>query len=242
MGTPVDHTITIDSVMLQGGNLVVGGTTGGDSINLKVADTSGGVRVTINGVTQGVFNPSGAIYVYAQAGTDDVELEKAKISGQTRYIQDAAFVFGGDGNDSLDARGSSADNVIVGEAGNDTIWGGTDRDFLIGGLGADTIRGGSGDDVLIGNGTIYDANQDALAALMAEWGRTDANYSARANHLLGEESGLNGGYFLNPDTVLSDGAIDDLFGEGGTDLFFTSFTGPADDENNTSGGEMEIGL
>ena len=198
--------------------------------------------MTINGTAQGVYNPSGAIFVYAQAGIDNIQFETAKFTGQTRYIQDAAFVFGGDGNDSLDARGSSANNVIVGGTGNDTIWGGTGRDILIGGQGADTLRGGAGDDLLIGNGTIYDANVAALTALLTEWGRTDANYGTRANNLLGQSGGLNNGYFLDPNTVLSDAVVDQLYGEGGLDLFFTGFTTPADTANDFSGGEMKIGL
>jgi Ca2+-binding RTX toxin-like protein len=228
--------------LVQDGNLLVGGTTSGDTINLKVADTSGGVRVTINGVNQGTFNPSGAIFVYAQAGTDNVKFETTKFNGQTRYIQDAAFVFGGDGNDSLDARGSSAKNVIVGNAGNDTIWGGTGRDILIGGQGTDTLRGGAGEDVLIGNGTTHDANLVALSALMAEWGRTDASYSVRAGRLQGTPGGLNDDYFFNPSTVLTDSAIDQLYGEGGTDLFFTGFSSPADAANDRSGSETKVGL
>jgi len=242
LGSVVQQTITINSVLVQNGNLVVGGTTSGDTINLKVADTNGGMRVTINGVTQGVFNPSGAIFVYAQAGIDNVKFETTKFSGVTRYIQDVAFVFGGDGNDSLDARGSSANNVIVGGAGNDTIWGGTGRDILIGGQGTDTLRGGAGEDLLIGNGTTFDANLAALTALLAEWGRTDANYAARASHLLGEPGGLNDGYFLDPDTLLTDSAIDQLYGEAGLDLFFTGFTTPADAANDFGGGEMKVGL
>jgi PKD repeat protein len=242
LGDAVQHTITISAVLIQDGNLLVGGTMSGDTINLKVADTSGGVRVTINGVTQGVYNPEGAIFVYAQAGIDNVKFETAKFTGQTRYIQDTAFVFGGDGSDSLDARGSGAKNVIVGGAGNDTIWGGTGRDILIGGLGADILRGGAGDDLLIGNGTAHDANVAALAALIAEWGRTDASYSVRASHLLADSGGLNAGYVFDSSTILTDGAIDQLYGEGDMDLFLTGFTSPADAANDLSGGEMNVGL
>jgi VCBS repeat-containing protein len=242
LGDVVQHTITISAVLFQSGNLLVGGTAASDTINLKVADTSGGVRVTINGATQGTFNPSGAVFVFAQEGTDNIKLETTKFNGQTRYIQDAAFVFGGAGNDSLDARGSSADNVIVGDAGNDTIWGGTGRDILIGGLGTDTLRGGTGDDLLIGNGTSYDVNLNALAALMAEWGRTNASYSVRVGHLLGNPGGLNDGYFLDPNSILSDSAIDQLYGEGGTDLFFTGYSSPADAANDRSGSETKVGL
>jgi hypothetical protein len=77
---------------------------------------------------------------------------------------------------------------------------------------------------------------------MAEWGRTNASYSQRANHLLGDPDGLNDGYFLEPSTVLTDAAIDQLYGEGGTDLFLTGFNTPADAANDRSGGEMKIGL
>jgi Ca2+-binding RTX toxin-like protein len=225
-------------VLLQDGNLLVSGTTSGDTINLKVADTGGGVRVTINGVNQGVFNPSSAIFVYAQAGTDNVKFETTKFSGVTRYIQDDAFVFGGSGNDSLDARGSSGKNVIVGEAGNDTLYGGTGRDILIGGAGTDTLRGGQGEDLLVGNSTAHDNLLAALFALMAEWGRTDADYATRAQRITGTPGGLNGDVLLNASTIAADSAIDQLYGEGGMDLFFRSASGPfADNANDLSGGE-----
>jgi Ca2+-binding RTX toxin-like protein len=58
----------------------------------------------------------------------------------------------------------------VGGGGNDLLYGGSGRDLLIGGLGADTLRGGGGDDILIGGYTDYDANVQALLAVMKEWG------------------------------------------------------------------------
>jgi VCBS repeat-containing protein len=235
--------ISITVVEMQGGNLVVGGTAGNDSINLKVANTSGGVKVTINGSVQGTFTPSGQILVYAQAGTDTVKFETAKFSGVTRYLQTPAVVYGDAGNDTLDARGSSANNVLVGGAGNDIIYGGLGRDILLGGLGADTLRGGQGEDLLVGTATAHDNHLPAVLALMAEWGRTDLDYATRAQHLHDTPGGLNGDVYLNPLTVADDAAIDQLYGEGNLDLFFTTSSGPsADRVNDAAGGEWIIPL
>src|SRR5262249_61406382 len=84
--------------------------------------------------------------------------------------------------------------------------------------GVDALHGGTGDDILIGSTTHHDANVTALNALAAEWRRTDADLATRIGHLNGSQSGgLNGGYLLNTTTVHDDGAIDELFGEGGSD-------------------------
>jgi VCBS repeat-containing protein len=238
-----EQSISIVAVELQDGDLVVGGTTSGDTINLKVADQSGGVKVTINGALQGTFNPTGRILVYAQAGIDNVKFETTKFTGQTWHVQDDAVVQGGDGNDTLDARGSSANNVLVGGAGNDTIWGGLGRDLLLGGTGVDTLRAGQGEDLLVGNSTVHDNNLTALLALMAEWGRTDADYAERAAHLSGTPGGLNGGAFLNSSTVTDDAAIDQLYGESGLDLFFVTDVGTNKDRvNDLAGGELKVAV
>ena len=71
---------------------------------------------------------------------------------------------------------------------------------MIGGTGADLLQGGGGDDLIIGNGTAFDSDLTALLALMAEWGRTDANYETRVNHLKGTlTGGLNANSFLSGD-------------------------------------------
>lgn len=242
MGATAQYSFAITTAFSLGGDVYVGGTTGIDAISLKVADQSGGVRVTVNGVLEGVFNPTGTIYVYGQAGADNIKFESTKFSGTTRYITDAAFVFGGDGNDTLDLRGSSANNVVVGDAGNDTLYGGLGRDILIGGMGTDVLRAGAGEDLLIGNATIYDGNLAALGALMSEWGRTDQDYSSRAQHLQGDAGGLNGETFLDESTLLEDAVMDTLYGEAGLDLFFSGFSGPRDKVNDLSGGELRIGV
>ncbi len=73
---------------------------------------------------------------------------------------------------------------------------------------------------------------------MAEWGRTDLDYVSRAGHLTGAAGGLNGGVYLNSSTIADDGVKDELYGEGGLDLFLRTSTGPnADDVNDLFGGE-----
>src|SRR5207247_5976243 len=101
---------------------------------------------------------------------------------------------------------------------------------LIGGAGGDTLHGNGGDDLVIGNFTDFDANLTALDALMAEWGRTDADITTRVNHLNGSAGGaLNGGYFLNNRTVHDDAALDQLYGEAGNDWFFYPASGRHED-------------
>jgi Ca2+-binding RTX toxin-like protein len=140
-------------------------------------------------------------------------------------------VYGDDGNDSLNTLGSSANNVLQGGAGADQIQAGSGRDLLLGGLGADVLDASGGDDILIGGTTDHDADLAALDAVSAEWGRSDADYNTRVNHLDGTlGGGLNGGSLLKAATVHDDAAIDKLFGEGGMDWFFSRLSGPNKDK------------
>src|SRR5262249_43655603 len=153
-------------------------------------------------------------------GDDTVQLQSARFHGTTVAIAVPAILFGGDGNDKLDASGSLANSVLLGGAGNDSLAGGSGRDLLIGGLGSDRLHGGGGDDILIGGTTSFDDNLSALSAIMAEWGRTDLAYQNRINHLNGTvPGGLNGAIDLNSATVLDDAAIDQLWGDSGQDWF-----------------------
>ena len=150
--------------------------------------------------------------------------------------------FVGGGNDVLNLTGSGSNlgtaipnNVLVGGGGTDRLIGGQGRDILIGGPGASTLQAGSGGDILIGGTTSYDNNAAALAALLAEWGRTDETYAQRTADLL-NGGGLNGNYLLNPATVQADSSTNYnyLYGGAGLDWYFAG----VHDLFNQSAGEM----
>ena len=99
--------------------------------------------------------------------------------------------------------------------------GGLGRDILIGGSGTSTLQAGSGGDILIGGTTSYDNNAAALAAVLAEWSRTDIDYGTRIAHINGSSTGgLNGSVFLNSSTAHADGQVNDLYGGAGLDWYF----------------------
>src|SRR5262249_55429345 len=128
----VQQLISVKAVEVQSGTLVIGGTTADDTITVVPADTSGNLSVTISGVSQGTFSPPPRIVAYGQAGNDQIKLNTKKFGPTTYYVAVQAVLFGNAGNDTLDARGSSANNTLVGGAGTDTLQGGSARDLLIG--------------------------------------------------------------------------------------------------------------
>lgn len=223
------QTVTVVAAEMQGQTLVIGGTTNADTIVVSPNDSGGRVKVVLNGALVGVYQPDD-IVVYGQAGNDTITLGTTRIGNKTYYVTDPALLFGGDGNDTIDTRGSTASNVLLGGAGADQLYGGSARDLLFGGLGADILRGGGGDDLLVGGLTDFDDDLAALAMLRAEWLRTDSSYSTRVARLSGTlGGGLNGTYKLNAATVHDDAAIDQLFGEGNQDWFLYTLGGPTGD-------------
>lgn len=228
--SPAVFDLTIQAAALEGGTLVVGGTPAADTIVLAPADLNGNIKVVISSVKVGVFHPTDHILVYAQAGNDHVNLQKATYHLTPAYIAVPAVVFGGDGNDVINASGSVADDILLGEAGNDSLRGGSGRNLLIGGLGNDTLNGGSADDIVIAGTTDFDGNLAALIAIMDEWGRTDLAYQDRLNHLTGAVAGgLNGSDLLTATTVHDDAAVDRLHGNAGQDWFFYHPSAPYKD-------------
>jgi hypothetical protein len=207
--------------------LVVEGTADIDHLTLYQG-AGNAIDLIVSGYRVASYSaPGGAAFahllVYGHGGDDALEL-----SGNVTV---PALLFGGDGDDYLNAGGSSANNVLVGGAGHDGLYGGSSRDLMIGGLGVDTLRAARGGAILIGGSTDYDANVQALLAIMKEWGRTDVDYNTRVKHLNGSLSGgLNGSYRLTRTTVHDDNAIDSLYGWAGMDWYVVSGSGKKKDK------------
>ena len=240
--SPGTFKVAVSATALEGTNLVVGGTTAADTIVVAPSDLNGDLNVTINGATMGPFHPTGQLIVYGQAGDDKIALQSTTFNGTTAYVALPAVLFGISGNNTLDARGSNANDILVGGGGNDTLYGGKGRNLLIGGAGSDMLHAGSAGDILIAGTTAYGTNLTALNAIMAEWGRTDISYQQRVNDLL-NGGGLNGSYVLNSTTVHDDAAVDYLYGGSGQDWFLYHPSAPsADVLKNKKGNEIATAI
>jgi Ca2+-binding RTX toxin-like protein len=135
-------------------------------------------------------------------------------------------------------------DILVGDANANVFTETAGRNILIGGAGADTLTGGAFGDILIGGTTDYDINAAALQALLANWSRTDLDYSHRVALLLAgvsytDNSGSHTAV-LKGTTVHDDGVVDTLTGGSNpnpSNWFFAHQTGAKDKVNNRKANE-----
>lgn len=203
--------------------LVAFGTSGNDTISFEWAGTD--VELFLNGVSQGIYSPTGRLLGFGLAGDDNLS-----VPGDMRL---PVWFFGGDGDDHL--KGGRGDDVLVGGAGDDHMNGSRGRDLLIGGAGGDRLSGGRDDDLLVAGTTAFDAHFAALCAVADEW-TADRDLDTRADNLRGTGEGprLNGSFFLQAGgearTVFDDGIEDRLDGGSGEDWTFAADDGEAPDD------------
>lgn len=207
--------------------LIVNGTPMDD--NIHIAPSGGGVEVTMNGVSQGTYQPTGRIIVYGYAGNDNVQLAGS--------VPNEAWLYGDSGDDHLNL--GSGGGIAFGGDGNDHLLGGNSHDILVGGYGSDRLVGNSQDDILIAAFSVYDdrftspVHEAAWCAIYHEWNRSDHTYEQRVANVQ-DGSGTvdrdNGPFFLNESlplpTVFDDDAEDKLTGASGRDWFFANLVGP----------------
>lgn len=187
-----------------------------------------GITVSVNTIT--TSDSIGRVVAYGQAGDD--------VIWATALVQVPAWLHGGAGDDKI--KGGSGDDALLGGAGDDLLVGGAGRDLMIGGTGADRLVGDVGDDLIIAGYTAYDAMDNALAAIMAEW-TSARSYDDRVRNLRGDASSptfaarANGETYLAVDDshgravmVFDDGVKDTLTGNGGQDWFL--FNADGDDQ------------
>ena len=128
--------------LTRNGTLLIGGTSGDDSIHITRRFRDGRILVETNGKGQ-LFLPQlvKRIQVYGFGGDDAISIGPAVRS---------AFLHGGDGDDTL--TGGDGDDSVTGGLGNDTLEGNAGNDYLLGSVGHDVIYGHGGADHLIGAG------------------------------------------------------------------------------------------
>ncbi|WP_299653764.1 calcium-binding protein [uncultured Tateyamaria sp.] len=120
------------------------------------------------------------------------------------------WLIGGEGNDAMQGRGDndtlqgfSGDDWVDGNDGTDLVRAGGGDDVAIGGLGEDTVDGRSGDDVVIGGELNADPLTNAELGVLRDGGTLDDIFTEETNPIA---------------DIRDDGAADQLFGSGGSDL------------------------
>lgn len=222
-GTSNAHTsqlVTITTLGVVNGDLVLIGTEGNDTIRFTPVGNTDAIEVTLNDVSLGTFGTAeglaaaGRIIAHGLGGNDDIQ-----VAGSMTRV---SLLFGEDGNDRL--KGGNGASILVGGNGDDTLLGGNGRDLLFGGQGADRLIGNADDDVLIAGTSLYDTNADALSAVLDQWNRTDLTFENRVQSIRDGVSGYSGPR-LNANTVCDDDAVDTLTGSSGSDWFLLNSAG-----------------
>jgi hypothetical protein len=132
--------VTITPFLVQGSDLLIGGTLGDDSIVVRPGNTAGQYKVILNGANLGnTFSPS-AVHVFGGGGNDDLavngdgDANAFEVHGD-RLVLNGLAVFG----DSVESRTANA----LGSTDTITVYD-----------GAATVNGGGGSDTLIAAGGI----------------------------------------------------------------------------------------
>jgi Ca2+-binding RTX toxin-like protein len=188
--------------------LFVNGSTGNDSIKFY-SESGGRVKVTDNGVSLGVFAPTGHIIAQAGSGNDTISLAAT--------IQNPAVLYGNAGSDAL--YGGGGNNILVAGTGTNSLFGGAGADILVGGNGKDVLMAGTGNDLLVGGNWPFATNQSTLAAIDAQWTRTDESFATIVHQLRGVTSGSLAGSNLVSTGNVTNNNGEILVGGPGRDWF-----------------------
>jgi hypothetical protein len=126
------------------------------------------------------------------------------------------YLYGCDRNDVLE--GGAGDDQLMGARGNDTLRGGSNHDKLFGGLGRDTLFGDGGDDKLYGKDSL--CGEDDSNHIFGGGGNDEIFGAMGMDHLWGEEGNdkLHGGQ--GQDDLHGGVGNDTLYGGDGNDKLY----------------------
>lgn len=197
---------------LGGTMLVVDGTAFADTIVVSPGTACGDVVVTVNGVVSDSFRPSSRIVVLGYGGNDNIQVADD--------VKTPVWLVGGAGNDTL--KGGGGPSLLLGGNGNDTLVSGIARNVLIGGAGADSLKGNGGD-ILVGASTLYDNDQQSLAAILRTARSGDDHGHRRHHDHCGER------LVLTSADIVEDDSSDLISGIRSSIVFATQVGGSTDD-------------
>jgi subtilisin family serine protease len=250
----VTHSIEVREVLVEAdpvtpglNNLYWGGTGGTDAVYFLASVTAPTDVTIITAVrdsalvnrAQFIRGVNGRVIGYGLAGDDVLVAE---------FLNRSVEFYGGENDDIL--VGSRYSDLLLGEAGDDLLYGGSlsvdARDTLVGGLGNDVLighrgndllNGGVGEDLLLGGLLLFNDVPQAVFAIHAEW-KSDRPWSERIANLSGTGIGprSNQDIFLVPgQTVFDDAIADEMLGGEDADWFLyrdgddsTTDAGPED--------------
>jgi Ca2+-binding RTX toxin-like protein len=193
------------------------------SINVGDASPAASPVPGLIGVTPGSGNtmvftqfrsPSRSLIVNGSNANDTITL-----SGLTTLGSATLSVFGGAGNDLLDASALTSRVLLSGDNGDDTLRGGSNADTLLGGANNDNLDGGGGNDELQGGtGADFALGGDGNDFISGGDGDDTLSGDAGADTIHGDADNdfVNGG---SGNDVLDGGnGLDVLRGEAGNDV------------------------
>ena len=210
------------------GNDVLNGGAGADRLDggddtdtASYTDAATGVVASLADASVNTGDAKGDIYIYVENITGSAYGDS--LTGDIEYN----ILFGGGGNDTLQAIGSGFDDTLgdygggdrlFGEDGNDTLTSGTGEDYLSGGSGFDTVSYANAAGSVIA----------ALAAPLANKGEAEDDVYNSIEGLIGSvfKDGLVGNTTANKidggagdDVIGGSGGNDTLTGGAGMDVF-----------------------
>jgi len=210
-------TVLLGPVSMQT-TLYVSGDTGGDDRVQVVGDPTADNVISVGDLDSNTdrirINTVEQLFMIGGAGVND-------FTNNAIGALQLVFMLGGAGNDVF-TNNSSANSILDGLGGNDSLTGGTGRDMLLGEGGLDTLTAVSEEDLLISGPVSFDLHVESLLSIMSEWtsGRT---FEERVANINGTGIGArnNGDNFLQVGvTVFDEGALDMLSGGTQADWFF----------------------
>ncbi|MCI0456953.1 MAG: hypothetical protein L0Z62_08240 [Gemmataceae bacterium] len=217
------------------------GGTGSGQEDFYIESASSGTSVVVNGGFGWnrfwVANPAalaGSVRLIGSSSFDTLDYSAVTTAVRVNLAAGTATGLQGGIAGIQHVTGGSGNDILIGNANDNTLRGGSGRDLLIGREGKDTLFGGTGDDILIGGRTIWDTSNPALEYILSTWTSTQS-YSQRIAMLRAGVGGT-GLWALNGSTVLDDGAADSLTGGSDLDWFWK---GAADVVTDLMAGERQ---